>query len=46
MKLLRKYIAVLCVAMHLNFTCVAEKITEMDNLQTPDDVAFFNKKGD
>lgn len=46
MKLLSKYIAVLCVAMHLNFACFAEKITEMDNLQTPDDIAFFNEKGD
>lgn len=45
MKLLSKYIFTLCILLHVNFTCLAEKITTIDNLQTPDDIAFFNEKG-
>jgi thiol-disulfide isomerase/thioredoxin len=46
MKLLSKYIFILCILLHFNSFCLAEKITTIDNLQTPDDIAFFNEKGD
>ena len=46
MKLLYKYIFILCALININFSSIAEKITDIDNLPTPDDIAFFNEKGD
>ena len=46
MKLLFRFIFILCAILNFNLSCNAEKITSINNLPAPDDIAFFNKKGD